>query len=121
MKVIFHSDGFIRPIIPQLIAAGVDALAPIETTAGLHLADLKAQYGRQVAFVGGVDVGMLERGSVDDVRRLVRQALADAGPGGGFILGSSSEELFEELPPENIIAMFETAWEHGRYPLVSTH
>jgi hypothetical protein len=120
MKVIFHSDGFIRPIIPELIAAGVDALAPIEISAGLDLADLKADFGRQVAFVGGVDVNMLESGSVDNVRRLVRRALADAGRGGGFILGSSSEELFEVLPPENIIAMFETTWEYGRYPTVNS-
>jgi hypothetical protein len=117
MKVIFHSDGFIRPIIPQLIAAGVDALAPIETPAGMQLGDLKAAFGRQVAFVGGVDVGVLERGTTDEVRALVKQAIADAGPGGGFILGSSSEELFEALPPENIIAMFEAAWEYGRYPI----
>ena len=50
----------------------------------------------------------------------VKQALSDAGRGGGFILGSSSEELFEALPPENIIAMFETAWEYGRYPSVNS-
>jgi hypothetical protein len=120
LKVIFHSDGFIQPIIRDLIAAGVDALAPIEIAAGLNLADLKAEFGSQVAFVGGVDVNILESGSVDDVRQLVRQALADAGRGGGFILGSSSEELFEALPPENIIAMFETAWEYGRYPGVNS-
>ncbi len=119
MKVIFHSDGFIRPIIPNLIAAGVDALAPIEIAAGLDLAGLKADFGDRVAFVGGVDVTVLESGSVDDVRRLVKQALSDAGRGGGFILGSSSEELFEALPPENIITMFETAWEFGRYPTVN--
>lgn len=117
MKVIYHSDGFIRPIIPQLIAAGVDALAPIETPAGMQLGDLKAAFGRQVAFVGGVDVGVLERGTTGDVCALVQQAIADAGSGGGFILGSSSEELFEALPPQNIIAMFEAAWEYGRYPI----
>ena len=36
LKMIFHSDGYIRPIVPDLIAAGVDALAPIETSAGLN-------------------------------------------------------------------------------------
>ncbi len=118
LKVIFHSDGYIRPMIPDLIAAGVDALAPIETGAGLDLADLKAHFGRQVAFVGGLDVGQVLRfGSVDDVRRATLRALAAAGPGGGLILGSSSEELFESLPAENIIAMFETTRECGRYPI----
>lgn len=118
LKVIFHSDGYIRPIIPDLIAAGVDALAPIETGAGLDLAELKAEFGRQVAFVGGVDVAeVLRFGSVEDVRQATLQAMAAAGPGGGFVLGSSSEELFESLPAENIITMWETARECGRYPI----
>ncbi|MHB1296525.1 MAG: uroporphyrinogen decarboxylase family protein [Anaerolineae bacterium] len=120
IKVIFHSDGFILPIVPDLIGAGVDALAPIETSAGLNLAELKQSFGDQVAFVGGIDVPQVLRyGSVDDVRRTVLQALADAGPGGGFILGSSSEELFDTLPPQNILAMFETTQECGRYPIGS--
>ncbi len=117
LKVIFHSDGYIRPIIPDLIAAGVDAVAPIETSAGMDLADLKANYGDQVGFVGGIDLGILSDGSVEDVRQATLRALAVAGPGGGFILGSSSEELFDELPPENIITMFETTYQYGRYPI----
>ena len=118
LKVIFHSDGYIRPLIPDLIAAGVDALAPIEIGAGLDLADLKANFGRQVAFVGGMNVsGELSSGSVDDVRRATLQVLATAGTGGGFIFGSSSEELFDVIPVENIIAMLETARECGRYPI----
>ncbi|MHB0878988.1 MAG: uroporphyrinogen decarboxylase family protein, partial [Anaerolineae bacterium] len=118
LKVIFHSDGYIRPIVPDLIEAGVDALAPIETSAGLDLGDLKAAFGRRVAFVGGIDMPeVLRYGSVDDVRRAVLRALHVAGPGGGFVLGSSSEELYEALPPQNVIAMVETARECGRYPI----
>jgi hypothetical protein len=117
LKVIFHSDGYIRPIVPDLIAAGVDALAPIETSAGLDLADLKAEFGHQVAFVGGVDLNVLSYGSVEDVRQVTLRALAAAGPGGGFILGSSSEELYDALPAENVITMFETTRECGRYPI----
>ena len=117
LKVIFHSDGEITPIVPDLIAAGVDALAPVDTPAGMDIAALKAAFGQQVAFVGGVDIGVLASGSVEDVRRLTLQVLATAGPGGGLILGSSSEELYDTLPAENILAMFETAWECGRYPI----
>jgi uroporphyrinogen decarboxylase len=114
LKVIFHSDGFIRPIIPDLLGAGVDALAPIETSAGMDLADLKAEFGDRVAFVGGVDLGVLTSGTVEEVRALTRRALAAAGRGGGFILGSSSEELYDAVPAENIIAMFETTWEYPK-------
>jgi hypothetical protein len=62
---------------------------------------------------------LLRFGSAADVRRATLRALAVAGPGGGFILGSSSEELFDSLPPENIIAMFETTRECGYYPIGS--
>jgi uroporphyrinogen decarboxylase len=117
LKVIFHSDGDISSVVPDLIAAGVDALAPIDTPAGMNLADLKASFGHQVAFVGGIDLNVLSFGSVDDVRQTTLRALADAGPGGGFILGSSSEELYDALPEENIRTMFETTWECGRYPI----
>ena len=117
LKVIFHSDGFIRPIVPDLIAAGVDALAPVETSAGLDLSDLKAEFGDRVAFVGGVDLGAISSGTPDDVRAITLRALAAAGHGGGFILGSSSEELYDSIPPENIFTMFETTWECGRYPI----
>jgi hypothetical protein len=117
LKMIFHSDGYITPVVPDLIATEVDALGPIDTPAGMNLAALKAEFGHQVAFVGGIDFAVLSAGSVDDVRRTTLQALADAGPGGGFILGSSSEELYDALPAENIRAMWETTWDAGRYPV----
>ena len=118
LKVIFHSDGQIGQVVPDLIAAGVDALAPIETSAGMDLAELKKEFGERVSFVGGLDMPeTLRYGSVDDVRRATLRALAAAGPGGGFVLGSSSEELYEALPSENIITMLETTRECGRYPI----
>jgi hypothetical protein len=120
LKVIFHSDGFITPIVPELIAAGVDAIAPVDTLAGMDLGGLKQAYGEKLAFVGGIDVeNILRSGSVDDVRRAVLNALRLAAPGGGLILGSSSEELFETLPLENILALIETTWECGIYPIGS--
>lgn len=120
LKVIFHSDGFITPIIPELISAGVDAIAPIDTLAGMQLGQLKQEYGDRLAFVGGIDVeNILRSGSVDEVRRATLDAIRLAGPGGGLILGSSSEELFDNLPLENILAMIETAREGGVYPIDS--
>lgn len=117
LKVIFHSDGYIRPIIPDLIAAGVDALAPVEVGAGMDLMDLKESFGGQVAFVGGIDLAKLRFASVDEVRQTTLDALLTLGRGGGFIAGSDSEELFDVLPAENVIAMQETVRECGRYPI----
>ncbi len=116
-KVIFHSDGFIRPIIPDLLDAGVDALAPVEIMSGLDLSDLKENFGRRVAFVGGLDLKQIRFGSAEQVRRLTLDALRIMGPGGGFVLGSDAEELDDELPLENVLAMHNTATECGRYPI----
>ena len=120
LKVIFHSDGDIQLIIPDLIAAGADAIAPIDVLAGMDLRRLKEQYGKKIAMVGGIDVeNVLRQGDVATVRQAVVEALQAAGPGGGLILGSSSEELFEDLPLENILALIETTWECGIYPIGS--
>jgi hypothetical protein len=120
LKVIFHSDGFITPIVSELIDVGVDAIAPVDTLAGMDLGGLKQTYGDRLAFVGGIDVeNILRSGSVDDVRRAVLNAMRLAAPGGGLILGSSSEELFDTLPLENILALIETTRECGIYPIGS--
>jgi hypothetical protein len=116
-KVIFHSDGYIRPIVPDLLDAGVDALAPVEIMAGMDLAELKETFGRRVAFVGGIDLKRIRFGTPEEVRRLTLDAMHIMGPGGGFILGSDAEELDSGLPTENVLAMHETAIDRGRYPL----
>jgi hypothetical protein len=111
LKVIFHSDGYLLPMVPGLLGAGVDALAPLEISSGLSLGELKERYGRRVAFVGGIDLKTLRFGTVAEVRALVREALRVMAPGGGYVLGSDAEELDEELPLENVLAMYETALE----------
>jgi hypothetical protein len=118
LKVIFHSDGFIGSIIPDLIKVGVDAIAPIDTAAGMDLAALKHVFGHQLSFVGGIDVEtILHSMSPATVREKILQVIQQAGPGGGLILGASSEELFDTLPLENILAMHDTVREYGKYPL----
>ena len=117
LKNIFHSDGDIYTIIPELIQSGVDALAPIDTGAGLDLAALKAEFGHQVSFVGGIDLGLLSSGTPAEVRGATLRALQAAGPGGGFVLGSSSEEIYDTVPEENILSMWDTTREYGRYPI----
>ncbi len=119
LKVIFHSDGDIGMILPELIAIGVDAVAPVDTSAGMLLPELKRAFGEQVAFVGGIDAeSVLRNGAPDTVRASVKELIKQAAPGGGLILGASSEELFEDFPLENILAMHEAVHEHGQYPSV---
>jgi uroporphyrinogen decarboxylase len=81
----FHSDGDIREIIPDLIEAGFDCLHPIDTRAGLNLFDLKKKFGRQMSFMGHID---LLAWNEDRIAQEIRRAKKEFNDG-GLILGSS--------------------------------
>ncbi len=117
MKVIFHSDGYLMDILADLVATEIDGLNPLEPLAGMDLATIKGRYGKRLVLVGGIDASeLLPRGTPAQVREATIEALRIAAPGSGYCVGSSTE-LNEAMPLENILAMIETAWEYGRYPL----
>jgi hypothetical protein len=116
-KVIFHSDGNLNAVMDDLVAAEIDAINPLETQAGMDVRQIKERYGKRLVIVGGMDAsGLLPLASVDEVRAATREMLRVAMPGSGFILGSTTE-LSNAIPSENIIAMWETVLEYGRYPI----
>lgn len=112
--VITHSDGAIRPIIPDLIELGVDILDPIQWRCrGMERSELKRDFGNQLIFHGGVDNQQtLAFGSPADVRAEVIENIATLGAGGGYILGPC-HNIQPVSAPENIIAMYETGYEYG--------
>lgn len=116
-KLFLHSDGAIREIIPDLIEIGVDILNPIQpTAAGMDSAELKREFGRELVFWGGgVDTQfILPYGTPQQVRDNVRRQLDILMPGGGYVFNTVHNILYE-VPPENIVAMYETVWEYGKY------
>ena len=115
--LLYHCDGAIDPFIPDLIACGIDALNPVQVSAaGMgDTARLKREYGKDLAFWGGVDTArVLPFGSPQEVRDEVRRRIEDLGPGGGYVLGTV-HNIQEEVPPENICTLFDAALELGRY------
>lgn len=120
-KVMLHCDGAIHAFLPDLIDAGFEALNPIESNLpGMNPADLKAEFGSEMVFMGGVDVReVLTRGSVEDVRHEVKLRIAQMAPGGGYICGPS-HNFGNDMPLENILAFFEATREFGSYPLAFT-
>ena len=106
----YHCCGALRPIIPDLIEIGVGVLNPIQYGCpGMDAASLKAEFGRDLAFMGGVDTqGVLPHGSVDEVRRATEELIETLGAGGGYIL-AASHTVPPETPDENIFAMYEVA------------
>jgi uroporphyrinogen decarboxylase len=112
LRVIHHSCGAIRPIIEDLIAAGVDVIHPIQALAtGMEPDGLRRDFGDRVAFCGGVDAQhLLVTGTPDAVRANVRE-LRRIFPT-GLIVSPSHEAILPDIPPANIAALFEAA--HAR-------
>lgn len=112
--VFTHSDGAIRDIIPVLIEIGADVLNPIQWRChGMDRAGLKRDFGNKLVFHGAMDnQETLPFGTVEDVRREVLDNLRILGQGGGYIL-APCHNIQAVGPPENIVAMYETCYEHG--------
>jgi uroporphyrinogen decarboxylase len=88
MPVIFHSDGDIRLVLDDLIAAGVDAINPLECKANMDLRELAPRWGDRLGFVGGIDVRVLATNDPEQIRAEVRSKLAAAMPYYGYVYHS---------------------------------
>ncbi len=116
-KVFIHCDGAIETILPDFIEIGIDVLNPLQTSAkGMDPQKIKALFGDRLSFWGGgVETQTtLPFGSVEEVRREVRQRVEMLGQGGGYVFGTI-HNIQPDIPPEKILAVFETAREYGIY------
>lgn len=109
-RVVYHSDGDVTRFVPGLIEMGIDVLEALQFEAGeMDPEFLKREYGDRLCFEGGISVQKtLPFGAPDDVRREVEDRIRVLGRGGGYIL-SPSHAVQAGTPPENIVAMFDTA------------
>jgi uroporphyrinogen decarboxylase len=107
VKVAYHSDGNLLPIIPELIEIGLDVLNPIQPMC-MDPADLKERYGDRLCFWGSVDEQQtLPFGSQEDVESEIRTRLRTVGKGGGLIIGPTHHVQLD-TPMENFWAMIRT-------------
>ncbi len=108
-----------RRFIPDLIEIGIDILHPIQVAAaGMVPAEIKAEFGDQLCFLGGVDAQHTLQSTPEKVRAEVRQRIQEMGRGGGYIL-APSHNMGDDVPLENILAFFDAASEYGVYPLAA--
>jgi uroporphyrinogen decarboxylase len=115
----YHCDGAVYPILEDFIEVGTEILNPVQVSAaGMgDTAKLKREFGDRLSFWGGIDTHqVLPFGSVEDVKREVRQRIGDLGPQGGYVV-CPVHNIQPEVPPQNIVAMYDAAYEYGRYPL----
>jgi uroporphyrinogen decarboxylase len=117
VKILLHSCGSVRKIIPDLIDTGIDALNPIQVTAaGMDTNELKKEYGKDLSFWGGgVDTqDILPHASTSEVKDEVKRRIDDLAPGGGFVF-AAVHNIQPDVPPENIQAMIDAFREHCDY------
>jgi uroporphyrinogen decarboxylase len=114
-KIMFHSCGNVRPIIPDFIEMGIDILNPVHiNAAGMEPLQLKKDFGKDVVFWGGgVDTQkILATGTEKDVEDDVRKNIEALAPGGGFVF-AAVHNIQSEVPPQNIMAMREALKRFG--------
>jgi uroporphyrinogen decarboxylase len=110
-KVMLHSDGAIRPLLPAIIEMGVDILNPVQTTAaGMEAGPLKAEFGRDLVFWGGAcdPQTTLTFGSPEQVREETRRNVEILAHGSGYVF-APVHNVQATVPPENILALFRSA------------
>lgn len=116
-KVYFHSCGSIVEYMPDLIDVGVEVLNPVQVHAANMESDgLKREFGGELSFWGGGadPVKVMSRGTPRDVREEVKRRIKDFSPGGGYVF-ASVHNIQADVPPENVAAFFDAAYEYGGY------
>jgi Uroporphyrinogen decarboxylase (URO-D) len=104
IKVLFHSDGDLYPILDEMVAAGIDGLNPIEIMAGMDVGVIHRKYPK-IFMAGGIDVSqLLPFARPQEIRDVVKKAIDDAE---GRIMIGSSTEVHNEVPLENYLALRE--------------
>jgi uroporphyrinogen decarboxylase len=116
-KIWYHSCGSVIEYIPDLLDNGIDILNPVQVSArGMDPRRLKATYGDKLVFWGGgIDSQhILPRATPEVVRNHVRRNVEALKPGGGYVF-NNVHNIQADVPPENVVAMFDAALEFGRY------
>jgi uroporphyrinogen decarboxylase len=114
--VIYHSDGYIEPIIPDLIEIGVQILNPIQPEC-MNPAEIKKKYGDKLTLYGTISIQKtLPYGTVEDVENEVKHRIATCGYDGGLII-SPSNQVLVDTKIENFLAIYEAVKKYGRFPI----
>ncbi len=115
--IFFHSCGSVRELIADLIESGVDALNPVQVSAAaMDTKELKKEFGKDITFWGGgVDTQrILPKGTKQQIIDEVRRRIDDLAPGGGFVF-ATVHNIQADVPPENIVTMWEALQRYGGY------
>jgi uroporphyrinogen decarboxylase len=114
VRIVKHSDGNMWPILDDLMEVGYDGFHPVQPQC-MKIADVKKHVAGRICLVGNIDCReLLPFGTVEEVKRTVKETIEAAAPGGGYII-SSSNTIHPACKAENYLAMVEAAHQYGRY------
>jgi uroporphyrinogen decarboxylase len=115
---VYHSDGALQAVVPDIIDCGFHGLNPIEPGA-MDITAVKREFGSRIAIIGNIDlVYTLTRGTPEEVRAEVRQRIQELAPGGGYAVASANS-IPEYVPLANFNAMRGAVFHYGRYPIAA--
>jgi len=116
IKIAFHTDGDVEPILPDFVEIGVDILNPVQPQS-MDPAHLKKRFGKKLTFWGTLDnQHTVPFGSISEVEKEVLQRLRDVAPGGGLIIGPA-HNVQPITPMDNLRTIYSTVLDKGRYPI----
>jgi uroporphyrinogen decarboxylase len=120
-KICLHTCGATYWAMQDLIEAGVDVVHPVQATAKGNgdPARIKRDFGDRLCFYSNIaNTTILPRGTPEEVAQEVRRKVMALAPGGGYVF-SAGHNVQADVPPENLITLFDTAYQAGRYPIGS--
>jgi len=115
--VIKHCCGNINGLLDMIVDAGIDAIHPLDQTAGMDIAAVQERYRGRIAVIGGIDCGeLLTNGRPEEVAAVTKRLLKEVSSKGGHVV-SSSNTIHPKVKPENYLAMADTVKTFGKYPI----
>lgn len=116
LPLIYHCDGTMWEVLPDVIECGFAAIQPVEPKA-MDIVEVKRRYGKHLCLIGNVDLGgCLTRGTPAEVEAEVRRLLREVAPGGGYMVGSSNS-ITSYVPLDNYRALLTATRRWGSYPI----
>jgi uroporphyrinogen decarboxylase len=115
LPVIMHSCGFVEPLLPGMIEAGIDCLQVIEVKAGMDLLRLYRQYGEVLSFMGGIDVRVLYNNDHAEIDAELEAKIPLVKGHYGYVL-HSDHSIPNNVHPDTYRYFIEKGLSLGTYP-----
>jgi len=113
LPVIYHGDGDMRKLVPDLIEAGVNGIQPLESKAGFDVCEMKKLYGKKLVLIGNMDIRKMT-GCKEEIETEISKKVTIAKQNSGYIY-FSDHSIPPTVPLENYKFVLECVKKYGQY------